>query len=101
MERFPSQGYLHTPIPSDGFWLVYEMLDRKINKASAFSPPCSHTTPSRPGHPPRQQPFLPGRAPAAARRCSRSAPGAGLGPPHAARLPPASGSGASAAPDAA
>lgn len=72
MERFPRQGYLNTPTPSDGFWLVYEMLDRKINQASTFSPPCPHTAPSRPGHAPWQQRFLPGRAPPAACSGSRS-----------------------------
>lgn len=103
MERFSSQKYLHTPIPSDGFWLVYETLDRKINKASAFSPPCSHTTSSRPGQAPWQQRFLPGRAPAPTPQWLPHGPGAQPEPPalppqppHP--LPPARGSGASAGP---
>lgn len=63
VERFCSQRYLHTQIPSDGSWLVYETLGRKINKAGAFSTPCSHTASSRPGQAPWHQRFLPGRAP--------------------------------------
>lgn len=55
------------------------MLDRKINKASSFSPPCPHSTPSRPGHASWQQRFLPGQASPAARSGSRGVPELGSG----------------------
>lgn len=81
MERFPRQGYLNTQIPSDGFGLVYKILDRKINEAM----PAHHPEPPRS----RTLAALVSAGASPARRPQRLplGPGAWLGPLHGAPEP--------------